>query len=245
MTVYVIANWKMTGSLDTIHEYFPQFSKDLTETPNSRTIIFCPPHPYLSFTVSKCVGTSFHVGAQDCSASREAASTGETSADMIKDVEASYVIIGHSETRERYKYDQATLASKLENALTAGLIPIFCIGESESDYDTGKTKATLKAQLAVLKSLSCDARSILIAYEPIWAIGTGKTPRNEEINDICHWIGEESTKLTDHVHPIIYGGSVKPKNAAEILAMDAIKGVLVGGASLNPHDFAQIGNAVS
>ncbi len=249
MTTYCIANWKMTGSLDMIHEYIPVFLRNYDNLDTAETtVILCPPHPYLGFTVSKCAGYSIAVGAQDVSSATKPANTSEVSAEMLTDLNVSHVIIGHSEYRQNHNPSPDMLAKKLINALALDMTPIFCIGESEADYDAKKTKSVLESQLSILSSVAehmTDMSRLLIAYEPVWAIGTGKVPSYDEIENICDWIAEHVSSLTNCIAPVLYGGSVKANNAEKIMSLDAVQGVLVGGASLDPESFAEICNAAT
>ena len=254
MKTYCIANWKQSGSLDSIHEYLSLIRRELDvalvndqagSNSGSKDVefIFCPPHPYIAFADGKCTGTSIKIGAQLCSSASEKASTGDVSAAMLADVGAKFVIIGHSEARDRLKPSEEDLIAQLNSALDAGLTPIFCIGESDQTRSANKTKDHLTKQLSILKRINTPS-SILIAYEPIWAIGTGKTAKPKEIQDTCNWIAEHVSDLLseilDEIIPVLYGGSVKPENAKEIMNLDAINGVLVGGASLDAQKMAQI-----
>lgn len=238
-----IANWKMTGSYTQAHDYFSIFKGLLKDNQDlfakDRSVIFCPASPYLSFVDGVITGTGVHLGAQDCSAHEGAAHTAETSAAMVKDVGCSHVLLGHSEYRQRFSPSADVLSKKINQALEQDLIPVFCIGESLDHYKDKITKSILEKQLSVLEKVQ-DLQNLHIAYEPVWAIGSGKVPTLDDIEETCSWIGEYIAKNHDIVLPILYGGSVKPDNAAEMISLPSVQGVLVGGASLKPDDFFRI-----
>ncbi len=237
----IIANWKMSASLEGVHAYVSTFKS--LKIPKDRDIIFCPPTPYLTFMDGALSGMPLYIGAQDCAASQKISNTGEASADMLKDVGCSHVIVGHSEVRQRTNPTQKDISAKLQNAIDSGLHPIFCVGESLEIYKINKTKDHLEEQLKALDALAKEKaplKNILIAYEPIWAIGTGIIPTMTEIEDICAFIAEHISKTYNIAIPVLYGGSVKGKNAGEILSLPSVNGVLVGGASLDPKEFHKI-----
>jgi triosephosphate isomerase len=227
MTKIIIANWKMNGSGAFITEFFKNFSPN----PQNR-IIFCPPPLYLK-------DVFFHtslIGGQDCSAYSGGAYTGEISAVMLKDLGCQYVIIGHSERRQYYKETNATVGQKAEQALKAGLTPIICIGESKEIRDSGKAIQVVLDQL--LQSLPEGAdKTYYIAYEPVWAIGTGLTATDDDIVQMHATIRQA---LPVQNTPILYGGSVNKDNAHTILSLPNVDGILVGGASLKYEDFNHI-----
>ncbi len=243
MTKYMVANWKMNGSLETAHDFCQTFTRLFHAHQTDNTIVIFPPHPYLSFTNGALSGTDISLGAQDCSGASEGAFTGETSATMLADVGCSYVIIGHSERRQQHQESNTFLSDKIKCALEANLRPIFCIGESEQDFETGKTQEVLKTQLQVLNDFKGNDKLIL-AYEPVWAIGTGKVARLDDIENTCAFLKKELFDVYQLSSPILYGGSVKADNAKDILSLQSIGGVLVGGASLKPDEFWKISTAI-
>ena len=237
----IVANWKMNGRLEFIHDDVAVFADLLHSSKPSNDIVICPPHSYLQFLSGRLAGLDVYLGAQDCSAYEKGAYTGDVSAGMLADVGASYVIVGHSERRQYHNESNELLRLKLEQALNAGVTPIFCVGESAGEYDAGNTQSVLKQQLQILKGLNINDKEsgLVIAYEPVWAIGTGKLASNSDIENSCAFILDEVSMLG--LKPkVLYGGSVNGKSAGDILSLDSVGGVLVGGASLNPKEFYTI-----
>lgn len=226
MTRKIIAgNWKMNGSVESLAQMLEALKGAET---SAATVILFPPMPYIGAASVSPVA----FGAQDCSAHESGAFTGEVSAKMIAETGAKYVLAGHSERRRYHGEANATVKAKAEQALKSGLTPIICIGETAEERQAGKTAATLEKQVRE----SIPAGGIIVAYEPVWAIGAGATPAREEIESahklVADILGPEAT--------ILYGGSVIGGNAADILAIPNVGGVLVGGASLKPRDFIPI-----
>lgn len=242
---FVAGNWKMHGSKASI--------KDLMTGLNAKSnqisgvdVAVCPPAIYLDF-VQKCLGTpNISIGAQNvCQVAGQGAYTGEASIDMLKDVGCRYVILGHSERRAIYGETDVMIADKVSIALKAGVKPILCVGETLEEREAGKVETVIGKQLdAVLSKVGVDAfASIVIAYEPVWAIGTGKTATSEQAQEVHAFIrGKLAAMSTDVANQVIiqYGGSVKPENAAELFGQPDIDGGLIGGASLNADDFIAI-----
>jgi len=213
-----------------------------------REIVICPPFTALSTVKPALAGTNIKLGAQNLNWDPQGAFTGEISAPMLKDVGWDYVIIGHSERRQFFAETDENVNRKLKAALSADLIPIVCVGESLSEREAGITSSVVSRQVKLgLAGLSPDeAKTIIIAYEPIWAIGTGRTATAEDANAMCSFIrltvtGMFGTPVADAMR-IQYGGSVKPDNVDELMATSDIDGALVGGASLKAADFARIVN---
>lgn len=206
-----------------------------TSKTNDTHVVVCPPSLHIS-TVLELAGDSLKVGGQDCSAEAEGAHTGDITARMLQDAGALYVILGHSERRADHKETSFLIAKKAERANAAGLKPIICIGETLEDRESGRYETILAQQLkdSVPDSFSSD--DYIIAYEPVWAIGTGKTADAQTIRQTHQFIAGQPKGNT----ALLYGGSVKPANAAEILAIDHVHGVLVGGASLDAESFTGI-----
>jgi triosephosphate isomerase len=207
-------------------------------------VVICPPFTVLSAVVERRYGTAVKVAAQNMHEAESGAFTGEVSAPMLVELDVEAVVLGHSERRQLFCETDEALARKVPTALAAGLEPILCVGESEEARDAGQTEAVLERQLqadlvAVEDSQLAD---IVIAYEPIWAIGTGRTATPEQAQEAISFIRDvlrERGAVAEQVR-IIYGGSMKPANAAELLAQPDVDGALVGGASLDPGDFAAI-----
>ncbi len=228
---YVVSNWKMNGTIALLNEAIPIWQKVATNV----NWIFCPPATLISYTKEHF--SNLVLGGQDCSAKAAGAYTGDISADQLVDVDATYVIVGHSECRQHNHYANTDIAAKARAAQQAGLIPIICIGESEATHIAGQTLAFLKQQLD--ESLAGVKGEFLLAYEPIWAIGTGKTATLGDISHVHQFLREQLPTT-----PLLYGGSVSADNARAILAVDNVDGVLVGGASLKVSDFTAILEAV-
>jgi triosephosphate isomerase len=236
---WLVANWKMHGNRAAVQAFAYEMNATLASIPSQVRLVFCPPSVYLDAAHSALPqNAQLYLGAQDCHASLEGAFTGDTSAAMIKESGAGFVIVGHSERRAQHGETDAIIAEKLRTAQAAGLTPIFCVGESAEAYQSGQTAYVLAAQLAAFAKHG--AADMLVAYEPIWAIGSGKTPTVKEIaaahTTIKSILGSDTT--------ILYGGSVKPANIAEIIAIESVSGVLIGGASLQIADMHAMMQAV-
>lgn len=224
---YVVSNWKMNGTKALLNEAVPIWQKATSHV----NWIFCPPTTLISYT--KKYFSDVILGGQDCNAKAAGAYTGGISADQLVDVGATYVIVGHSECRQHNGDTNADIAAKARAAQQAGLTPIVCIGESEATYIAGQTLVFLKQQLD--ESLEGVKDDFLLAYEPIWAIGTGKTATRDDIQHVHQFLREQLPTT-----PLLYGGSVSADNACAILAVDNVDGVLVGGASLKVPEFLSI-----
>lgn len=240
MKKYIIAgNWKMNMTASE--------TKKLTEELNSakvcgqQTVIICPPYTSLATANDLLAGSAIRLGAQNCHFAPKGAFTGEISIPMLKECGCEYVIIGHSERRQLFGESNAFINQKLMALLEGELSPILCIGETLDERQNGKTKAVLETQLAQCLKDVAEAKSIIIAYEPVWAIGTGISASTEQITEthsfIHSWL---KNKFSNVVVPILYGGSVNDKNAGEILAIPHVDGALIGGASLVAEKFASI-----
>ena len=215
----------------------------------SVNIIVCPPYTHLSEIVKLTRGTAIQIGAQNCAEEAKGAYTGEVAAGMIASMGVRYVILGHSERRQYYGETSATLVRRIAQAYANGLMPIYCVGETLEERESGKLWDVVKAQLEdVLFGLTEEQfRYLTVAYEPVWAIGTGKVATAAQAQEMHAFIRKvlagkflEAAAKT----PILYGGSVKPENAGEIFAGEDVDGALVGGASLNADDFVDIGRAL-
>jgi len=206
-------------------------------------VVVCPPATLLYVATTLSEDTPLLVGAQDCHNEDSGAHTGDISAEMIKDCYAEFCIVGHSERRTDHKESDFHVAGKAQACWRAGLTAIICIGETETEYDAGKAEEVLARQISSSVPSGATEDDTIVAYEPVWAIGTGKTPSPEDIKTIHAFIREElAKKLGGHGERmrILYGGSVKPSNAREILAVENVDGALVGGASLKAEDFLSI-----
>ncbi len=237
------ANWKMNGDREFVHYILSQIKDNILPFLSyGSDIILCPPSIYLSEATDICKNTSIEIGAQDCSAHENGAFTGEVSAQMISDTGSEWVILGHSERRQYHAENNILLIDKLRNAHNAGLKVIFCVGETHQQYNEGTTRETLKDQLSVLDNARLANLNYMIAYEPVWAIGTGLAPELEEIDVIHQFIKKQliDTAILPKKTRVLYGGSVSPNNAKDIKALASVDGVLVGGASLSSDKFKQI-----
>jgi triosephosphate isomerase len=238
----IAGNWKMNG-LKASEQVLTDLLQGLAGRKALPEILICPPATLISSFASRLQGTPVAVGGQGCHPHATGAHTGDISAEMLKDAGARYVIVGHSERRMDHAESSQQVAGQASAALRAGLKPIICIGESDAQYDAGQTQAVLAVQVrdSIPKDMPRD--TLTIAYEPIWAIGTGKTPTTAEIiathRFIRNCVAESVGTFTGGLR-ILYGGSVKPSNAAEILSSEGVDGALVGGASLKASDFLGI-----
>lgn len=228
-TRWLVANWKMHGTRERATDFAIQVNDALQHAPQTLNTVFCPPFTYLE-AASKALpaGARLAIGGQNCAKDNEGAFTGGISAPMLKDCGASFVIIGHSERRQ-YMYETDTqVEAKAATAIAASLTPILCIGETCEEYEAGNTAAVLARQCAAFAKL--QPGTYLVAYEPVWAIGSGKTPTLAEI-EAAHAQVKSALGSTTSV---LYGGSVKPTNIREILGGKGVSGALIGGASLEP-----------
>src|SRR5215207_7467101 len=213
-------------------------------------IVVCPPYTALAAACARADGSPVRIAAQNMHAEPHGAFTGEVSAPMLVELGVGAAILGHSERRELFAETDEALARKVTVALDAGILPILCVGESESERDAGETEAVLTRQLDADLARVADARlaEVVIAYEPIWAIGTGRTATPERAQETIAFIRARLTELDADAAAavrILYGGSMKPANAGELLAEPDIDGGLVGGASLDPDDFLAICRAAA
>jgi len=241
----IAANWKMYKIPAQAEAYVKAFLP-LVASHDRDEVVLCPSDTSLSTVIAAVAGSGIGVGAQNMHQAEEGAFTGETSAPMIAAVGAKYVIIGHSERRQYFCETDETVNQKIHTALKHKLLPILCIGESLEDREAGKTEEVLLRQssIALKGVVPSDAETMVIAYEPVWAIGTGKTATPELAaqahfvvrSEVAHLLGRA---VADQMR-IIYGGSVKPDNASALLNQPGIDGALVGGASLDPLSFSEI-----
>ncbi len=232
-------NWKMNGTTASLAEI--EALADAHPAPRSEVLI-CPPATLIAQMAWKAGKGTVAVGGQDCHPKASGAHTGDISAGMLADAGARFVILGHSERRADHGESDALVRAKAEAAHAAGLIAVICVGETEAQRDAGETLAVIGAQLLGSTPANATAANTVIAYEPVWAIGTGRTPTLEQIAEVHDFLRAELGKrLTDADGVrLLYGGSVKPSNAAEIFATSNVDGALVGGASLKAADFGAI-----
>ncbi len=235
-------NWKMNGTSATLAEL--EVLAQRLPAPRSVDVVICPPAPLLFRACRAASPHGIHIGAQDCHMQASGAFTGDISATLIADTGATFVIVGHSERRAAHEETNADVRAKAKSAWAAGLTPILCIGESLEDRESDNTLDIIGGQLAGSLPDGARADNIVIAYEPIWAIGTGEVatlPQIIEVHDFirARLIARFGPETGDAI-PLLYGGSVKPDNAAPIFEADNVDGALVGGASLKASDFAPI-----
>jgi len=249
-TPIVAANWKMHGRLAMLGDYVAGFER-MPEAPGVTTVI-CPPYPYLAAFAGRLPDLGeVGLGAQDCSdESKDGAYTGEVSAAMLADMGCGWVVVGHSERRRRFAETDARVAAKFGAAADADLTPILCVGETQDERSGGRAQSVVLAQLeAVLERVGVERLGrAAVAYEPIWAIGSGEPATPEAAQEMHHLlreaVGKRSREAGESVR-IIYGGSVKPGNAADFFAEPDVDGALVGGASLDPSGFRSIAMAAA
>lgn len=240
----IAGNWKMNGRVETSVSLAKNIIQNIEEEPElleKNDFLVCPPFPYLS-SVQGELTQAVCLGAQDCSPFEDGAYTGDVSAQMLKDMSCGYVILGHSERRQYYVESNLLIKQKAMVAHEAGLTTIICIGESDEQRQSGEHHAVVKEQLINSIPDTASAANTVIAYEPVWAIGSGNTAKIEDIEDMHGFIRkkiQEKISESDKVR-LLYGGSVKPENAAEILAVEHVNGALIGGASLDADDFVAI-----
>jgi triosephosphate isomerase (TIM) len=233
-------NWKMNGSMAALAEVEALIA---AHSAPGCEMLLCPPATLISAMAARAKGAALKVGGQDCHAKASGAHTGDLSAAMLLDAGASHVILGHSERRADHGESSELVRAKAEAALAAGLIAIVCLGETEAERDAGATLEVIGAQLDASLPAGATAATLVIAYEPVWAIGTGRTPTLEQITEVHSFLRARLTGLIGAEAAgvrLLYGGSVKPSNAAEIFALADVDGALVGGASLKAADFGAI-----
>jgi triosephosphate isomerase (TIM) len=242
MSALVIANWKMNGALSAVEVFAETWGSVVI--PNDVQIVICPPYVYLS-AVREAMPREVQLGAQDCAGHKAGAFTGEVAADMLVESGCAWVIVGHSERRQYHAETDELVAQKAQLAQEAGLCAVVCVGEQLGQREAGEHQQVVAAQLA--GSLDgVDLKNLVVAYEPVWAIGTGHSASPQQAEDMHRWIkdclmkhyGADAQQI-----PVIYGGSVKPETAAELFACETIDGALVGGASLEATSFAEIAQA--
>jgi triosephosphate isomerase len=245
----VAGNWKMNGSTAANEALVSGIVAGVPEGDGFRLLV-CPPYPYLASVAAQIAGSKVSLGAQNVSEHDSGAFTGETAPSMLKDVGCTYVIVGHSERRAIYGETSEQVAAKFQAAQAAGLTPILCVGETLAEREAGTTEQVIDEQLdAVLNVTGVEVfATAVIAYEPVWAIGTGMTATPEQAQDVHRHIraklAEHDSDLAEKVQ-ILYGGSMKGDNAPGLLGMPDIDGGLIGGASLKANDFLAIAKAAA
>ena len=243
----IAGNWKMNGLKASMTELASvwQAAGDFKDKVD---LLVCPPATLLFTAVSLVAGSNVAIGAQDCHTAPSGAHTGDISAEMIADTGAAAIIVGHSERRADHGESDAVVRSKAEAAWRAKLTAIVCVGETQAERDAGQTLDVIGRQLAGSVPEGATAASLVVAYEPVWAIGTGRTPTTKDVEEVHAFIrGKLKERFSEEGAGmrILYGGSVKPSNAAELMAVPNVDGALVGGASLKAADFLAIAGACS
>ncbi|MCK6426758.1 MAG: triose-phosphate isomerase [Burkholderiaceae bacterium] len=239
----VVGNWKMHGSHAANAELLQGI---LAGGPVNADLAVCPPFPYLSEVAVTLANSAVAWGAQDVSAFEQGAYTGEVSAAMLREFGCRYAIVGHSERRAYHGETDQLVADKAKAALSRGVTPIVCVGETLAQREAGETEAVVKRQLsAVIHTLAHCIGEVVVAYEPVWAIGTGRTASPEQAQAVHALLRAQLAAATPHADAmrLLYGGSVKPDNAATLFAQPDIDGGLIGGAALKAADFLAIARA--
>jgi len=241
--ILIAGNWKMNGNRADGARFLEQLAALAPATVPGRRLLICPPATLIS-AMAEGLGTlGIAIGAQDCHFESKGAFTGDVSAPMLADQGCTHVIVGHSERRAMHHETDAQVRAKAAAALKVGLTPIICVGETWAEREAGQAEAIVRTQVAGSIPDGIGPESLVIAYEPIWAIGTGKTATLEDIDAIHRVIRAGFADKSGGGGLILYGGSVKPGNAAEILGLGEVDGALIGGASLDAGDFMAIVNA--
>jgi triosephosphate isomerase len=235
----VVANWKMNKTESEVRQFVEDLGRESFSFGNSE-VSLAPAYPFLALAADPA--RRWSICAQDCSAERAGAFTGEVSAEMLASLECRYVLVGHSERRKYFHESEVILGFKLERARESGLIPIFCVGETLQEHEEKKTESVLVRQLESLENDS-PGSPLVVAYEPVWAIGTGRHATPRQAARAAAFLTERLSAYRDL--RILYGGSVTPNNAASLVAEGGIDGFLVGGASLDPPSFASICRAAA
>lgn len=237
----IAGNWKMNGSRASSTELIQALRAELRAGFPNCDLLVCPPACLLE-TVRDAIGDSpIALGGQDCHSAVSGAHTGDVSAAMLKDAGCSHVIVGHSERRSDHGEDDASVRAKAQAALGAGLAPIVCLGETAEQRDAKATLKVIEDQLVGSLPDLGVGEGLVLAYEPVWAIGTGRTPSQEDVAEvhgfIRSWLGQELGDWRAETIQVLYGGSMKPDNAATLLSVENVDGGLIGGASLKAEDF--------
>ena len=243
-TPLLAGNWKMYKNPEETKQFLEEFLPLVADV-TDREILLCAPFIDLATLLEGVIGSNVQGGAQNGHWENEGAYTGEVSMKMLQDIKCPWVLIGHSERRQYFSETDQTVNLKVKSALEMGRRPIVCVGETLEEREAGQTKERVLSQIqeGLLNLNEKDAAVLTIAYEPIWAIGTGRTATSADAQEVCQAIREGLRELFGEVADrirVLYGGSVKPDNAAELLSQPDVDGALVGGASLKPADFAGI-----
>jgi triosephosphate isomerase len=239
-TPILVGNWKMHKTILETKNFLRQFHNKAV--PEQAEVIICAPYVSLPWLTEACEGTSIRIGAQNVHWELEGAYTGEISVHMLQALHVTYVIIGHSERREYFAETDDMIGRKVRTALTAGLTPILCVGETLEEKELGKTNEVVMRQLrTALEDVSpVEVAKLIIAYEPVWAIGTGLASTVDDAEKVISYIRSLLPKQSQQEVQLLYGGSIKADNIAQFMSQPNIDGALVGGASLDPTSFHQM-----
>ena len=241
----IAGNWKMNGLMASAGE-LGQMSAGADDLAHKTDLLICPPTTLVMSFAAAVQKSPIQIGAQDCHPGAFGAHTGDISAEMLADAGATAIIVGHSERRADHGETDALVRQKAEAAWRAALIAIVCVGETQGQRDAGQALEVVGRQLAGSLPEGTTAANLVVAYEPVWAIGTGRTPTPQDVQDVHGFIRDELSerfKEEGNKIRILYGGSVKPSNAAELMAVPNVNGALIGGASLKATDFLAIAAA--
>jgi triosephosphate isomerase len=244
----IAGNWKMHGTNAFASDLAGSLADKMSDVGNNGVeMLLCPPALLLGAVRASIGDSGISLGGQDCHAAEQGAHTGDTSAAMLHDAGCAYVIVGHSERRADHDEDDATVNAKASAAQTSGLVPVICIGETLEEREAGRAVEVVTGQLRGSIPEGSSAATMVVAYEPVWAIGTGRTPTLDDISEVHDAIRSALKGVSSDFESvrILYGGSVKPENASEILSISNVNGALVGGASLKSDDFWAIAEAAS
>lgn len=239
----IAGNWKMNGNTASAHTIVDGI-KDAANN-SSHDVVIAPPFVYLAQVAKEIEGSKIQLSAQNIAEHKSGAYTGEISGEMLSDVQCAYVLVGHSERRQMYGETNTVVARKTEQALSHGLLPILCVGETLEERESDQWKNVILSQLeCVIDHCGIDAfHKIIVAYEPVWAIGTGRSASAEIANEVHDFIYYTLSTKSDKIRPllrVLYGGSVTAENSEQYMSQEYIDGVLVGGASLKPEVFSEI-----
>jgi len=235
----IAGNWKMNGRQADGLTLARALAERAAHEPLAVDLLICPPATLLFLVAELLTDTPVALGAQDCHPKPSGAFTGDIAAPMLADAGCTYVIVGHSERRTGHREDDALVRAKAEAAVAAGLIPIVCLGETEAERDAGQALAVVERQLAGSLPAGAEAARLVVAYEPVWAIGTGRTPTASDIEAVHRHLRRQLAGRVAEPERVrlLYGGSVKKDNSREILGLPDVNGALIGGASLKAEEF--------
>ena len=244
-TMLIAGNWKMNGTRAEAEGFIGKLAGIRPQARPGRELLICPPATLISSMSSPLAGLAVKIGAQDCHSEVKGAFTGDISAAMLRDLGCSHVIVGHSERRAMHGETDAVVQAKAKAVLAQMLVPIICVGETLAEREADQAAAVVRGQIMGSVPEGIASGSLVVAYEPVWAIGTGRTATPGDIAAVHRIIREAlATKTSDpEAALILYGGSVKPGNSVEILTQDEVDGALIGGASLDAGDFMAIADS--